>query len=108
MADDAKKYQQKSEEASTITFSQIASQKLPPGTVQLDDTGENFKDVGQVPPSIQGEQSVSGSDPSPDSDDDTLKNAQAVGEQWGENTEGPEPVDIGRDVNKAEEADERG
>lgn len=91
-----------------IKFSTIVSQKLPPGTVQLDDTGENFKDVGQVPPSIEGEESVSGSDPSPDSDDDTLANAQAVGEQLDETPEIVEDVDIARDVDAAEEADERG
>jgi hypothetical protein len=92
----------------TIPFSKIQSQKLPPGALQLDATGENFQDVGVVPPSIQGEESISGSEPSPDSDDDTLNNAQEVGEQLGETTENPESVDIARDVDEAEDADARG
>lgn len=61
----------------------------------------------QVPhvsvPSSQGEQSVSGDMPSPESDDDTLANAQQVGSQVDEDTEHPEEVDIARDIDEAEE-----
>lgn len=50
-----------------------------------------------------GEQSISGDMPTPDSDDDTLANAQAVGTQTNEDPEHPEELDIARDVDKAEE-----
>lgn len=55
-----------------------------------------------IKPDIQGEESVSGSEPIPSSDDDTLMNAQLVGEQLDENSEHPKEVDIARDINKAE------
>jgi hypothetical protein len=54
-------------------------------------------------PAIQGEESVSGLMPDPESDDDTLMNAHAVGEQLDEDLEHPKPLDIGRDINEAEE-----
>ncbi|CAN5135389.1 hypothetical protein BH09PAT1_BH09PAT1_2880 [soil metagenome] len=54
-------------------------------------------------PSVTGESSVSGSDPDPESDDDTLLNAHAVGLQLGEDLEHPKPLDLGGDINKAEE-----
>lgn len=52
-----------------------------------------------------GEESVSGSAPSPDSDNDLLENAHAVGEQLEESDsmEHPEEIDIARDINEAEE-----
>ncbi len=56
-----------------------------------------------APPSVQGEQSVSGDMPDPSSDDDTLANAQAMGFQLNETTEHPEEIDIARDIDKAEE-----
>ena len=55
-------------------------------------------------PAVQGEESISGDMPDPDSDDDTLANAHAVGEQLDEDLEHPKPVDIARDIDKAEEA----
>lgn len=48
------------------------------------------------------EQSISGSAPDPDSDDDTLQNAQMMGQQLEEDTENPEELDLARDINKAE------
>lgn len=75
-------------------------------------TNENVPSGGQfnehqlssdAPPSVTGEQAVSGDMPTPDSDDDTLANAQAVGTQTHEDSEHPEEVDIGRDVDEAEE-----
>jgi hypothetical protein len=54
-------------------------------------------------PYVQGEQSVSGSTPLPGSDDDMLANAQAMGQQLGEDEEHPKELDIARDVDKAEE-----
>lgn len=53
-------------------------------------------------PSNQGEQSVSGSTPDLESDDDTLANAQEAGEQLDENEEHPKEIDLGGDVDKAE------
>lgn len=54
-------------------------------------------------PARYGEESVSGDMPTPQSDDDLLQNAQDVGTQIQEDPEHPEEVDIGRDVDKAEE-----
>lgn len=54
-------------------------------------------------PEEQGEHSVSGSDPAPESDDDTLANAHAVGEQLEEDPEHPEELDLARDVDNAEQ-----
>lgn len=59
--------------------------------------------ASQESPAQAGEKSVSGSAPTPDSDDDTLANAQAVGTQTHEDPEHPEEIDIGRDVEEAEE-----
>lgn len=53
-------------------------------------------------PNVTGEQSVSGNMPDPESDDDVLKNAHDVGLALGEDEEHPKPLDIGKDVNKAE------
>jgi|GEM_PF-3470407 len=49
----------------------------------------------QTSPDEAGEQSVSGDMPTPDSDDDTLANAQALGTQTEEDPEHPKEVDIG-------------
>lgn len=53
-------------------------------------------------PSVKGEESVSGDMPVPESDDDTLQNAQDMGTQLNEDEEHPKPVDLGRDVDAAE------
>lgn len=55
-------------------------------------------------PSVQGEESVSGDMPDPESADDTLMNAHAMGEQLDEDLEHPKPLDIAGDIDKAEEA----
>lgn len=49
------------------------------------------------------EESISGSTPDPESDDDMLQNAQDVGMQQEEDEEHPEEIDIARDMNNAEE-----
>ena len=54
-------------------------------------------------PSVQGEQSVSGDMPDPESDDDTLANAQTVGFQVDEDPENPKPLNMGNDIDKGEE-----
>ena len=50
-----------------------------------------------------GEQEVSGSTPDPDADADTLANAQAVGTQLDETADTPQELDVGGDIDKAEE-----
>ncbi len=50
-----------------------------------------------------GEMSVSGTMPDPEATEDTLTDVQSVGMQLDETTEKPEDIDIGRDVDKAEE-----
>lgn len=59
--------------------------------------------AAEVSPEEAGEQSVSGDMPTPDSDDDTLANAKAVGTQLDEDEEHPEEIDIARDIDEAEE-----
>ncbi len=54
-------------------------------------------------PAMEGEQSVSGSTPDPESDDDTLANEKKVGHQMGETLEHPEELDSARDTDKAED-----
>lgn len=56
-----------------------------------------------VGPSVIGEQSVSGSNPDPSSDDDTVLNAQSMGLALDEDEEHPKELDIGSDIDKAEE-----
>lgn len=53
-------------------------------------------------PQLDGESSVSGSMPDPESDDDTLKNAHDMGLQRGENYDNSEPLDLSRDVDTNE------
>ena len=55
-------------------------------------------------PSNEGQQSISGSEPDPTSDDDTLDAAHAVGSQLNEDDsmEHPQELDIARDINQAE------
>lgn len=55
------------------------------------------------PPSFQDGQSISGSMPDPESDDDTLENAKNAGFQLNEDSEHPEAVDAGRDIDDAED-----
>ena len=49
------------------------------------------------------EESISGSMPDPESDDDALKSAHEMGIGLGESYEHPKELDIAKDVNKAEE-----
>lgn len=53
-------------------------------------------------PQLEGEESVSGSMPDPESDDDVLKNAHDMGLQRGETYDNAEIVDLGRDVDANE------
>ena len=54
-------------------------------------------------PQIQGEESISGSMPDLESDDDTLKSAHEMGIGLSENYEHPKELDIAKDIDKAEE-----
>jgi hypothetical protein len=69
------------------------------------DTTQEDKDA--VPPSVDGEQSVSGDTPDPESDDDVLSNAQQVGLHVDEDEESPEELNIAEEVEEAEK-DRRG
>jgi len=93
-----------SSDPQAIPLSKLISDKPLSGMVSIDTTGENFEIVGEKSPEIVGEESVSGSEPDPESDDDLLANAQAVGEQLGEDPEHPEEIDIARDIDAAEKA----
>lgn len=72
-------------------------------TVDLSDDSNNKKYVVPISPSVSGETSASGDMPDPDSDDDTLANAQYMGMQAEEDVEHPQEVDIARDIDSAEE-----
>lgn len=66
-------------------------------------SGVNTESAPYTHPENIGEQEVSGSTPDPASDNDTLANAQAVGTQLDETSENPQEVDLGEDIDKAEE-----
>jgi hypothetical protein len=70
-----------------------------------DSPGSDDINTEQAPyqhPANQGEQSVSGDNPDPSSDDDTLQNAHMMGEQLDEDDEHLEELDIARDFDDAE------
>lgn len=56
------------------------------------------------PPSVLGEQAVSGDMPDPEADDDTLGNAQQVGIATEADYDEPHELNIAEDVDEAEEA----
>ncbi len=77
--------------------------KNDPTIISLDKLLEEEKPKkGFTTPQIEGEESVSGSMPDPESDDDTLKNAHDMGLQRGENYDNSEPLDLSRDVDTNE------
>ena len=88
---------QSDEDTQTISPEQDNEDKNIPHTPSSEDT------IVLKSPAVQGEESVSGSDPDPASDDDMLENAHAVGEQQKEDLENPTEINIGRDINTAEE-----
>lgn len=65
-------------------------------------TGNKTLDEG-LPPHVTGEQGVNATNPDPASDDDTLANAHNVGLRLDEDEEHPQELDIGSDIDKAEE-----
>ena len=54
-------------------------------------------------PQMQGEESISGSMPDLESDDDALKSAHEMGIGLSENYEHPKELDIAKDIDKAED-----
>lgn len=70
---------------------------------QLNTKYNETGDAPYVQPENTGEEEASGTTPDPRSDDDTLQAAQQAGMQVGEDPEHPEPVDIARDVDRAEQ-----
>lgn len=100
---------EKSDDTASEDTSQVYSPPQPDyeETLSIDDiTQEEQHDDKYLKPqipSIQGEQSISGDMPEPDADADMEENAQAVGTQMDEDPEHPEEIDIGRDIDKAEE-----
>ena len=88
---------QSDEDTQVVSPKQDDEDKNIPHTPSSEDT------IALKSPAVQGEESVSGSDPDPTSDDDMLENAHAVGEQQKEDLEHPKEINIGSDVNSAEE-----
>jgi hypothetical protein len=88
-----------------------ADNDIPPGNEgqqsneeRLSAEADNMMQKRMAPPSVSGEQSVSGDMPDPESDDDTLQNAQDMGMQLDEDDEHPQEIDIARDIDRAERA----
>ena len=82
--------------------SDTISNKLAEATPGSTPTGnEVFEEQDDT--ESQGEQSVSGTTPDPASDDDTLANAHNVGLRQDEDDEHPKELDVGSDMDKAEE-----
>jgi hypothetical protein len=83
----------------------------PTTTPPADNTGMNMPDISDQnetlrnaeTPAVKGEQSISGDMSDPSADDDTLSNAQNMGLGLGEDSEHPQELDIGSDMDKAEE-----
>ena len=71
--------------------------------MQHGNKNDNSSAIINAIPSNKGQNSISGSETTPEADDDTLAAAHAVGEQLAEDEQHPKPVDIGRDINNAEE-----
>ena len=68
---------------------------------ELDDSTNDT--IGETtPPSVLGEQSVSGDMPDPESDDDTLANMKQVGLQTDADYDNQEELNIAEDVEEAE------
>ncbi len=84
---------------------EVSFEQLEPPPEDKKDTEANTSQAPYRHPSNQGEQSVSGTTPDPESDDDTLANAQEVGEQLNKDDEEehPQELDLGSDIDKAEE-----
>lgn len=64
---------------------------------------EEYRGEENYPPSVRGEESISGDLPDPASDDDILENEHEVGLSLDEDPEHPKEVDVGSDLDKAEE-----
>lgn len=80
-----------------------ASEKTTPDhTTHQPNMDPSLKDRN-VPPHVAGEQSISGDMPDPSSDDDVLKSAQTMGIALEEDTEHPQELDLGGDIDKGEE-----
>lgn len=84
--------------------------KNPPQTYETNDIYENDKGELQnktlkedKSPANVGSQDISGDMPDPSSDDDVLENAHNMGIGLDEDSGHPKPLDIGGDIDKAEE-----
>lgn len=69
---------------------------------QLDD-GSNQTISESSAPQVLGEQAVSGDMTDVESDDDTLLNSHQVGLRINEDYENPQPLDMAKDIRKAEQ-----
>lgn len=78
----------------TDTPPEATPDSMPTGNKTLDEAS---------PPHVTGEQGLNATNPDPASDDDTLANAHNVGLRLDEDEEHPQELDIGSDIDKAEE-----
>lgn len=85
-------------------FKQGDDNVTKPQFISLDQLDrEEQEERKPLSPEREDEQSVSGSMPDPESDDDTLANEKQMGHQMGETLEHPEELNTARDADKAEE-----
>ncbi len=84
-------------EDSTVPISESPVTATPGSTPTGNET------LDDAAPHTVGEQGVNATNPDPASDDDTLANAQNVGLRLDEDEEHPQELDIGSDIDKAEE-----
>lgn len=90
-------------EESSDTYDSTALKRNEVGNDTPGFSGVNTESAPYTQPENIGEQEVSGSTTDPASDDDTLANAQAVGTQLDETADNPQELDVGEDIDKAEE-----
>ncbi len=64
---------------------------------------ENLSNSSTKSPNRRGSESISGSNPAPQSDDDTLQNAHYMGIAPDADLENPQELNIAKDIDNAEE-----
>lgn len=69
---------------------------------ETDDDVDELEEIADLPLEVRDGLAISGSEPDPESDDDTLQNAQEVGIGLDADDDMPRPLNIAKDVEEAE------
>jgi hypothetical protein len=96
---------QQDSDQSAVTATTHSQMGQTEGELDLDGEPDihNSEFISPASPDELDEQSFAGSAPDPDASNDTLQNAQMMGQQMEEDSEHPQELDIARDINEAEE-----